>query len=156
MQLSLITIGKGRVTYLNEGAKDYTRRIARYATLTQLEIKEERASKGLLPRDIIAREGERILQAVPSNTYLIALASGGESCSSERLAERLSDLMLRGNSKVTFIIGGAFGLSEKITGLADLQLSLSAMTFSHELARVILLEQIYRAFTIIRGESYHK
>jgi 23S rRNA (pseudouridine1915-N3)-methyltransferase len=121
-----------------------------------LEIKEERASKGLLPRDIIDREGERILRAIPTNTYLVALVSGGESCASERLAERFSDLMLRGNSKITFIIGGAFGLSEKITDLADLRLSLSAMTFPHEFARVILLEQIYRAFTIIRGESYHK
>ena len=156
MQLSLLTIGKGRIKYLNDGVADYVKRISRYATLTQFEIKEERASRGLSPREIAEKEGERILRTIPDNGYLVVLDDKGASCSSKALASRLSDLGLRGESQICFVIGGAFGLSKQVVEKADWRLSLSSLTFPHEMARLVLLEQIYRAFTIIRGEKYHK
>ena len=156
MQLSLLTIGKGRIKYLNDGVADYIKRISRYATLTQFEIKEERASRGLSPREIAEKEGERILRTIPDNSYLVVLDDKGASCSSKALASRLSDLGLRGESRICFVIGGALGLSKQVVEKADWRLSLSSLTFPHEMARLVLLEQIYRAFTIIRGEKYHK
>ncbi|HCR19624.1 MAG TPA: 23S rRNA (pseudouridine(1915)-N(3))-methyltransferase RlmH [Candidatus Latescibacteria bacterium] len=156
MQLSLLTIGKGRIKYLNDGVADYVKRISRYATFTQFEIKEERASRGLSPHEIAEKEGERILRRIRDNSYLVVLDDKGTSCSSKALASRLSDLGLRGESRICFVIGGAFGLSKQVVEKADWRLSLSTLTFPHEMARLVLLEQIYRAITIIRGENYHK
>ncbi len=156
MQISLLTIGRCRTPYLQEGGMDYARRIGRYATLNHIEAKEERAAGGMPAAEIVRREGERLLQAIPQNAFVVALDPAGPTCCSEDLAERISQLGLQGKSRIAFVIGGAFGLASEVIQRADWRLSLSPMTFPHELARLILLEQIYRAFTILRGERYHK
>lgn len=156
MQIVLIAIGRCRQASFREGAADYTRRIARYATLEQVEIREERAARGMPAAEVLRREGARILQAVPQGAFVVVLDPAGQICASEAFAARMAELGLRGRSRMAFVIGGAFGLAPEVLQQADWRLSLSPMTFPHELARLILLEQIYRAFTISRGESYHK
>ena len=156
MQITVIAVGKCRKPYVREGIGDYAGRIGHYASLDQIEVAEERGSKGVGSAEVVLREGERILNATPGNAFKIALDLGGKPASSKDLAQRLSDLGLSGSSRVVFWIGGAFGLAQDVLKAADWRLSLSAMTFPHEIARLVLLEQVYRAFTIIRGESYHK
>jgi len=156
MRITVIAVGKCRKPYIREGVRDYSDRIGHYASLDQTEVAEERGSKGVDIAHVVRREGERILKATPKDAFTIALDPGGKAAGSEDLARRLSDLGLSGRSRAAFWIGGAFGLAREVVQAADWRLSLSAMTFPHELARLILLEQVYRAFTIIRGESYHK
>ena len=156
MQISLLTIGRPRNACFREAAADYAHRIARYATLEQTALREERATGGMPAKEIVRREGERILKAVPGGAFVIALDPAGQACTSEALAERISELGMQRRNRVAFLVGGAFGLAPEVIRRADWRLSLSPMTFPHELVRVILLEQVYRAFTILRGESYHK
>ncbi len=156
MQITLLAVGRCRAAYLREGIDDYAQRIQRYATLNQMEIKEERAGKGSVRAETIRKEGQRLLQALPENSLAIALDPAGKTCTSEQLADRFAQLALQSRSRIAFFIGGAFGLAPEVINQAEWRLSLSPMTFPHELTRLILLEQIYRAFTILRGEKYHK
>ena len=156
MEITLLTIGRCRTPYLQEGGTDYASRIGRYARLNHMEVKEERAAEGMSASEIVRREGERLLRAIPQNAFVVALDPAGQTCRSEDLAERISQLGLQGKSRIVIVIGGAFGLAPEVIRKSDWRLSLSPMTFPHELARLILLEQIYRAFTILRGERYHK
>ena len=117
-------------------------------------MKEERGNRPV--EIVLAREGERLLQALPNQAFAVALDPTGQTSTSEDLAKRLSSLALNGKSRIAFLIGGAFGLSDAVLARANIRLSLSPMTFPHELARLILVEQLYRAFTIQRGEQYHK
>ena len=156
MRITLLTVGRCRTAYLQEGAVDYAGRIARVAALEQVEVREERAARGRPVAEVVRKEGERLLRAVPKGAYLAALDPSGQTCDSEALAARISELGVRGRSRIVFAVGGPFGLDREILRRADWRLSLSPMTFPHELARLILLEQIYRAFTILQGESYHK
>lgn len=154
MQLTLITVGKCKNAGFQKTATDYAQRIGHYASLQEIQVKEEKAS-GNIP-EVIQKEGQRLLQAVPQNAQLVALDPTGKQCTSETLAQTLAQMAIGGQSRIAFLIGGAFGLSADVLQRANWRLSLSQMTFPHEMARTILLEQIYRAFTIIRGESYHK
>jgi 23S rRNA (pseudouridine1915-N3)-methyltransferase len=156
MQIAVIAVGRCRKAYIREGVEDYANRIGHYASLDQIEVAEERGSRGVESADVVRREGERILRATPKGAFRVALDLGGKATGSEGLANRMSGLGLSGTSRVAFWIGGAFGLDQEVIRAADWRLSLSAMTFPHEMARLILLEQVYRAFSIIRGESYHK
>jgi 23S rRNA (pseudouridine1915-N3)-methyltransferase len=156
MRIAVIAVGRCRNAAFRTGIRDYAGRIGHYASLDQVEVPEERAGKGVAPGEVARREGERILRASPKDAFAVALDVNGDPAGSESLARRLSELGLSGRSRVAFWIGGAFGLAPEVLQAADWRLSLSALTFPHELARLILLEQIYRAFTIIRGESYHK
>ena len=123
-----------------------------------MELKEEK------PKDesdteialVIKKEGDRLLEAIPPKSYKIALCVEGKQISSEELAERISDIPLSGYSEITFIIGGAFGMDERVKKVADFRLSISKMTFTHRMMRVILIEQIYRALNIASGGHYHK
>ncbi|MDF2511126.1 MAG: hypothetical protein K0S04_992 [Herbinix sp.] len=159
MRITLICVGKLKEKYLTQGVAEYAKRLSRYCTLEVIELADEKtpdnASAAL--EDIIKKkEGERILKAIKEDSYCIALAIGGKQISSEELAEKLDSLGISGNSQISFIIGGSLGLSAEVLNRADYMLSFSKMTFPHQLMRMILLEQIYRAFRINHNQPYHK
>ncbi|MCR3955672.1 MAG: 23S rRNA (pseudouridine(1915)-N(3))-methyltransferase RlmH [Gudongella sp.] len=159
MNIDILSVGKIREKYLNEGIKEYSKRLSRYCSLNIMEVDDEKAPEGLSNKemDIIkSREGERILSKIPTGAYVVALAIEGKQLSSENLSEKLNDIMVEGNSHVVFVIGGSLGLSKDVMKRANMKLSFSKMTFPHQLMRMILLEQIYRAFRIMRNEPYHK
>ena len=119
MRITLLTVGRCRTAYLEEGAADYARRIGRYATLEQVVVKEERGQKGRLSEDITRKEGTRLLDAVPVNAFLVALDRSGEASTSDDLAARISELGLAGRRQMAFVIGGAFGLAQEVLKRAD-------------------------------------
>lgn len=147
MKITIIAIGRLKEKFLAEGTAEYLKRLRSFAKMEVHEILECRT---------IEEEGKKILSQVPKNSWLCVLDVKGNSITSEKFADKISELNLHGISNITFIIGGAFGISEEVRKAADFLLSLSEMTFTHQMARLILLEQIYRAFKIIHGEPYHK
>ncbi|MFP7473288.1 23S rRNA (pseudouridine(1915)-N(3))-methyltransferase RlmH [Niallia taxi] len=159
MNISIITVGKLKEKYLKQGIEEYTKRLSSYSKIEIIEVPDEKAPEVLSEAEMIQvkdKEGERILVKVPADAHVIALAIEGKQKSSEELAETLDKLATYGKSKVTFIIGGSLGLSSQVLKRADDKLSFSKMTFPHQLMRLILVEQVYRAFRINRGEPYHK
>ncbi|SFS36815.1 23S rRNA (pseudouridine(1915)-N(3))-methyltransferase RlmH [Marininema halotolerans] len=159
MRIQIIAVGKMKEKYLRMGVEDYIQRITPYAKVEVTEIAEEKGQEPLSPAEIdqiVTKEGERILRALSSDTYTIALAIQGVAFSSETLANHLDQLATYGRSKVAFIIGGSYGLTKSVLQRADYTLSFSKMTFPHQLMRMLLLEQVYRSFKINRGETYHK
>ncbi|MDE2998238.1 MAG: 23S rRNA (pseudouridine(1915)-N(3))-methyltransferase RlmH [Gemmatimonadota bacterium] len=156
MQITLLAVGKCRKPYLRDGVTDYIDRIRRYASLEHIEIREEPASGKGAAANRLCREGERILRRLPQNAFVVALDPNGASCSSDGLARRILKIGLDGIGRIAFVVGGPSGLSNRVIRRADWRLSLSSFTFPHEVARLVLLEQIYRAFTIMRREPYHR
>lgn len=159
MHISIIAVGKLKEKYLKEGVAEYTKRLSSYGRIEIIEVPDEKAPEILSEREmeqIKEKEGERILAKVNPDMYVIALAIEGKQKTSEQLAESLEKLVTYGKSKIAFVIGGSLGLSKAVLNRADEHLSFSKMTFPHQLMRLILLEQIYRAFKINRGEPYHK
>jgi 23S rRNA (pseudouridine1915-N3)-methyltransferase len=153
VKLRLVCVGKLAETWQQSAAADYAARLQRYFPFEAVELKEEKG-KGS-PKEILKREGARILEKVPEQSLLIVLDEQGRQFTSEQLAERLSAEMLHGGRDWCLVIGGPYGLSPAIRERADLLLSLSKMTFTHQMARIFLLEQLYRGCTIIRNEPYH-
>jgi 23S rRNA (pseudouridine1915-N3)-methyltransferase len=141
---------------LADAVAEYEKRAARYWSFESIEVKEERAHKGRNEEQIRSSESARLLERVPAGAELIALTRDGQAWSSNELAQYFETLGMSGKVGVAFLIGGALGLSAEVIGKAQRRLSLSSMTVTHELARVLLTEQIYRAGTITRGEPYHK
>lgn len=159
VNISIITVGKLKEKYLTNGINEYIKRLGPYAKVEMIEVPDEKAPEQLSHAEMLQvkeKEAERILAKVAQDAYVIALAIEGDMWSSEKLAKELDKLATYGQSKVCFIIGGSLGLSEQILKRADIALSFSKMTFPHQLMRLILVEQIYRAFRINRGEPYHK
>jgi 23S rRNA (pseudouridine1915-N3)-methyltransferase len=159
MKINIIAVGKIKERYLKEGIVEYSKRLSRYCGLQIIEVADEPAPENLgaaQEEQVKSREASRVLDKVRDGDYLIALDVKGEKKSSEEFAAVLKKCMVSGNSSITFVIGGSLGLAPEIVRKADLKLSLSDMTFPHQLTRLILLEQIYRAFKIISGEPYHK
>ncbi len=152
MKLRLVCVGKISEAYLRTGIDDFAGRIGRYLPLTTVELREE---KGGDPRTLREREAERILEKLPAAAFVIALDERGESLNSEGFASLLERHMLHGTPELVLVIGGPYGLGEAVKRRADLLLSLSAMTFTHQMVRLFLLEQLYRGFTILRREPYH-
>ncbi len=141
---------------LADAVAEYEKRAARYWNFESIEVKEERAHKGLGEEQIRASESARLLERVPAGAEISALTREGQAWSSSDLARYFEELAMSGKTGAAFMIGGALGLSDDLVRKASRQISLSAMTLTHELARVVLTEQIYRAGTISRGEPYHK
>ncbi|CAH0344917.1 23S rRNA (pseudouridine(1915)-N(3))-methyltransferase RlmH [Bacillus sp. CECT 9360] len=159
MNITIVTIGKLKEKYLKQGIDEYVKRLSSYAKFDIIELPDEKAPETLSEvemQQIKEKEGERILSRISPDAYAIALAIEGKMKSSEELADNLDKLATYGKSKVTFVIGGSLGLSEAVMHRADEALSFSRMTFPHQLMRLILVEQVYRAFRINRGEPYHK
>lgn len=159
MNISIICVGKIKEKYLSEGVKEYNKRLSKYCTTAIIETREEKAPENLSQADISKVkkiEGENILKHIKDNMYVIALEIGGQSLSSEELSKKISNLGIQGKSNIAFIIGGSLGLWENVIKRADYKLSFSPMTFPHQLMRLILVEQVYRSFRIIKNEPYHK
>jgi len=159
VNITILTVGKLKEKYLKQGIDEYLKRLTSYAKLNSIEIPDQPAPENLSLADIAAikdAEGEKLLAKLSPDTYVISLAIFGKSFTSEQLAEKLDQLATYGHSKLAFIIGGSNGLSDKVLKRSDMQISFSKMTFPHQLMRLILVEQIYRAFKINRGEPYHK
>jgi 23S rRNA (pseudouridine1915-N3)-methyltransferase len=159
VNISIITVGKLKEKYLKQGIDEYLKRLTAYAKVDVIEVADEKAPEILSELEmeqVKQKEGERILAKISQDTYVIALAIQGKLETSEELADSLDKLATYGKSKIAFVIGGSLGLSEGVIKRSNEQLSFSRMTFPHQLMRLILVEQIYRAFRINRGEPYHK
>lgn len=155
MKVSVVAVGRPRKLFAAPIA-EYEKRIARYFSFEAIEVKEESARGGVSSAQVCREEGKRLIARVPDATEVIALDVDGERWSSEELARFLGQLSLDGSPGTTFVIGGAYGLSDEVRDRARRRLSLSTFTFPHELARLMLVEQLYRAGTILRKEPYHK
>ncbi|HBE9572067.1 TPA: 23S rRNA (pseudouridine(1915)-N(3))-methyltransferase RlmH [Clostridioides difficile] len=159
MNISIVVVGKIKEKYLKLGIDEFKKRLSKYCKLEIIELDDEKAPENLSVKEmeiIKDKEGKKILGKIKHNSYVIALAIDGKGLSSEELAKTMSDLAVRGNSSLCFIIGGSLGLSDEVLGRTDYRLSFSRMTFPHQMMRLILLEQIYRAYRINNGEPYHK
>lgn len=156
MEIRIITVGKIKQKAWQLAAADFVRRIERYTRVREITVKDAQWDSFKNEDLVRTAEAEEISRKISIDQFIIALDMNGEQIASEELAEFLQARMLHGQNKLTFIIGGPFGLAPAILEQADFVLSLSKMTFLHEMSKVILLEQIYRAFTIIKGEKYHK
>ena len=155
VKLRLVCIGRIGDPWLRQGIEEYAGRIQRYLPLHTLELKEEGGGKKPDPRYIREQEGTRILAKVPPGAFAVVLDERGESFSSEDFSALLGRHMVEGTPESALVIGGAYGLSDAVKKRADLLLSLSSMTLTHLMARLVLLEQIYRGLTILRNEPYH-
>ncbi len=156
MKIKTIFVGKLQDRYLKEGIETYRDRISRYSQIELVEVEDEAVTAKADQGKIKGIEAERIIKRVSPDSLLVALDEKGKGLSSEGLAGFIQKAMDSGIKEISFVVGGSLGLGEKVRERADLILSLSPMTFTHQMVRVILLEQIYRAFTIIKGEPYHK
>ncbi|WP_449538250.1 23S rRNA (pseudouridine(1915)-N(3))-methyltransferase RlmH [Ferdinandcohnia sp. Marseille-Q9671] len=159
MNITIVTIGKLKEKYLIQGINEYLKRLTAYAKVEVVELSDEKAPENLSESEmeiVKQKEGERILAKLSDDTHVIALAIEGKMKSSEQLADDIERLATYGKSRIAFIIGGSLGLSKDVMKRANDTLSFSKMTFPHQLMRLILVEQVYRAFRIIRNEPYHK
>ena len=159
IDVKVICVGKLKEKFYAAAADEYVKRLGPYCKISVLELPEEKLpdkpSQALIDA-ALDKEGDRILAKIPAGSVIIALCVEGNTLSSEELAARLKTWAVQGKSQFVFLIGGSFGMHPKVKQRADLRLSMSPMTFPHHLARVMVLEQIYRAFKIIEGSSYHK
>jgi len=159
MKISIITVGKLKEKYLKQGIEEYVKRLRNYAKVEVIEVRDEKAPETLSEAEMVAvkkKEGERLLAHVQPDMHVITLEINGKMLNSEQLASKMNELAIYGKSKIAFVIGGSLGLSEAVQKRSNLALSFSKMTFPHQLMRLILLEQVYRAYRINRGEPYHK
>ena len=158
MKINIVAAGKIKEKYLTAGINEFLKRLTPFAQVKIIEISEEKMKDNpseAEKQQTLQQEGQRLLRQVPEGSYLFVLDVYGQQLSSEKLAAKLDSLALQGRSNITFLIGGAFGLSEEVRQAADFRLSFSPMTFTHQMIRLLLVEQIYRCFKINRGEKYH-
>ena len=159
MKITILCVGKVKEKFYRDAISEFSKRLSRYCKLEILEVadeKTEEAASDTEIRLIKQKEGERLLKNIKEDAYVICLCIDGKQLSSEELSEKIEKLGIQGNSHICFIIGGSLGLSDEVVKRADFKLSFSKMTFPHQLMRVILLEQVYRAYRIINHEPYHK
>lgn len=157
--ITLLCIGRLKEKYLQDACAEYQKRLSGVCRLTVLELPAEKLPDAPSQKQIdaaLAAEGKRILEKLPQNAAVITLCIEGKQLSSPEFSARLSDFALRGKSSIVFVVGGSFGLAASVKEKSDLRLSVSKMTFPHQLFRVMLLEQIYRAAQIESGTRYHK
>lgn len=158
-RVTVLCVGKLKERFYADAAAEYVKRLQRYCKLEIIELPEQRLPEDPSPAEIqraLRAEGAAIREKLPKGGAVVALCIEGKPCSSEELSRRMADFGIQGRTQVTFIIGDSFGLDEDVKKQADWRLSMSPMTFPHHLARVMLLEQIYRACQIAEGTKYHK
>ena len=158
MKVTLICVGKVKEKFYRDAIKEYEKRLGAYIKLNTIEISDEKVKIENDSEIALAmeKEGNNILSKIKDNQYVITLEILGKNLSSEEFASKIDNLMLTGKSDVTLVIGGSYGLSDSVKKRSDFALSFSRMTFPHQMMRVVLLEQVYRAYRIIIGASYHK
>ncbi len=159
MKITCIAVGKIKEKFYKDAIAEYEKRLGKYCRLQIVEVADEKVPAGASiaqEETVKAKEAERILAQIKNDTYVITLEIAGAKKDSAAFAKEIASLSLQGKSHITFIIGGSLGLHPAVCRRADAALSFSDMTFPHQLMRVILLEQIYRAYRIINGEPYHK
>lgn len=154
MKIAFISVGSLKKSYAESGVAEYVKRIKRYAPVETVDVKEEKAPAKTPREEVMRREGERILGTLKPGDYAVALTDTGAPFSSAAFSGLIAGHMDSGTKRLCFIVGGAWGLHGSVLDAASATLSLSSMTFPHDLARLVLAEQVYRAFTIIRGEPY--
>ncbi len=159
MNIQIIALGKLKEKYLTDAVKEYEKRISAFAKFSVTELEPYRLPENPSDNEISAAldaEAEKISAKIPQNSLVIAMCIEGKQLSSEKFAQKLNEAAVSGKSNIVFIIGSSHGLSDKIKNMAQLKMSMSEMTFPHQLARVMLAEQVYRALTIINNRKYHK
>lgn len=159
MNVKIITVGKLKEKYLKDGIAEYSKRLQKFAKFEIIEVPDEKAPEQLSQAEmdkIMQKEGDRILSKIKDREYVFALAIKGKERSSEELAQEIDKLTVSGNSDLTFIIGGSLGLDPAVLKRANTQISFGRFTLPHQLMRLVLTEQIYRAFMINQGSPYHK
>jgi 23S rRNA (pseudouridine1915-N3)-methyltransferase len=159
MNIKIIAVGKLKEKYLREALDEYTKRLSRYAKISIVELQDEKTPENASEKEeemIKKVEGDKIIKSIDEGSYVVALDLNGKMLSSVEFSSFISDLGVQGRSSINFIIGGSLGLSPEVLNRADYKLCFSKMTFPHQLFRVMLLEQIYRGFRIMKGEPYHK
>ena len=158
MRITIVGVGKIKEKYLTAGIQEYQKRLGPFCRLDIVEVNEERMPdnpSAAEKKQVLDKEGERILKALRPGSCLLVLDVAGKLISSEELAAKLEEKALAGQSDLTFVIGGAFGLADAVLQAAKERISFSRMTFTHQMIRMMLVEQVYRAFKINRGEPYH-
>lgn len=159
MRISVVCVGKIKEKFYVQAIEEYSKRLSRYCKLDIVEVADEKTpdnASDVVNEQIKDKEGERILASIKDDSYVCALAIEGHALDSVELSKKIEQLGIDGESNLVFVIGGSLGLSEKVLKRADYKLSFSKMTFPHQLMRVILLEQIYRSYRIMKNEPYHK
>ncbi|GEK32283.1 ribosomal RNA large subunit methyltransferase H [Kurthia zopfii] len=159
MGISIISVGKLKEKYLKLGIEEYAKRLGGYTKLDLIEVPDEKAPEQLSDAEmeiVKKKESERILAKVPQDAYVFALAIEGKQRTSEEMSKEIESLMTYGQSKIVFIIGGSLGLHDDVLKRADTKISFGKMTLPHQLMKLVLVEQIYRSYRIMKGEPYHK
>lgn len=159
MKITVLCVGKIKEKYFTLGIDEYAKRLSRYCKLEIIEVPDEKTPDNASENEelqIKAKEGDKLLRYIKDNAYVIALAIEGKMLTSEELSEKMEQLGINGDSNVVFVIGGSLGLNKRILDRADYKLSFSKMTFPHQMMRMVLLEQVYRGYRIMKGEPYHK
>ncbi len=159
MKITILTVGKIKEKFYRDAVSEYEKRLSKYATVQIVEVPDEKTKENLSDterKQILETEGNKLLSKIPDNAYVITMEILGKKYDSLGFSKFLEEKMNTGNSHLVFVIGGSLGLCEAVKNRADAKISFSDLTFPHQLMRVILLEQIYRGFRIMRNEPYHK
>ena len=159
MKIKIVTVGKLKEKYLKDGIIEYSKRISRFATVEMIELADEKTPDRASDSEnakILDVEGNRILSKIGEREFVVVLAIEGKTLSSEEFSKQLEQASINGSSTLTFVIGGSLGLSNEVKKRANLLVSFGRLTLPHQLMRLVLVEQIYRAFTIQQGSPYHK
>ena len=156
MKIKIIALGKIKEKFLKEGIDEFLKRLTLYATVEIVEIAPIEIRDENLTEKILEQEGEKILAQIKSNSYVITMEIEGVHLSSEKFSKKLEAIANEGHNEIVFVIGSSCGIAKTVSARADFKLSMSKMTFLHQFARLLLVEQIYRAFKIQKGETYHK
>lgn len=156
MKIKILALGKIKEKFLKEGIDEFVKRLSIYSPIEILELQPVEIKDENLIESVLDKEAEKILSLIKSNSFVVTLDVLGVSFSSEKFAAKIDEIIKSGHNELVFVIGSSYGLSKLVSQRADLRLSLSSLTFLHQFARLILVEQIYRAFKILKGETYHK
>ena len=156
MKIKIIALGKIKEKFLKDGIDEFLKRLTPYTSLEIIELNPVEIKDENLTQKALEEEGTNILSHIKNDSYVITMEIQGKQLSSEEFASKINDITMSGVSELVFVIGSSCGISPQVSARADFKLSMSKMTFLHQFARLILVEQIYRAFKIIKGEKYHK
>ncbi len=159
MKITIIGPGKLKEKYLKDGIAEFTKRLTSYTKLEIIEVSDEKCPENLSPADmsiVKKKEGEKIISKLSPSSFIITLELEGKQLTSEELSKKIEDITVRGYSHITFIIGGSLGLHSDVRAKSHFKLCFSKMTFPHQMMKLILIEQIYRSFRILKNEPYHK